>query len=56
MQKTHQEAFDDHCKTFDDVTIGKWSMMVEAWEADPEKPNPFEEPDTCEYDVRISSM
>jgi hypothetical protein len=50
MQKIHCKAFDDHNKTFDDSTIAKWTKMVTDWEADQTKANPFEEPETCEYD------
>lgn len=54
MQKTHCEAFADHNNTFDDVTIAKWTTMVTDWEADPEKPNPYDEPETCKFDTCIN--
>lgn len=49
MRKDHSEAFDDHNRTLDKDTQAKWTKMVEDWEVDPNKPNPYEEPETCEY-------
>lgn len=50
MQKDHRKAFEDHHKTFDNATVAKWEKMIKDWEEDPQKPNPFEEPDTCKYE------
>ena len=59
MQKTHDLAFEDHNKTFNDATITKWMKMVEDWEADPQKPNPYEEPEACGsylYNISITTL
>lgn len=44
MKKKHQEAFDLFSSTFSPSTVNKWSSMVEAWQSDRTKPNPYEEP------------
>lgn len=49
MRNDHRKAYEDHSKTFDDITISDWTKMVEDWEADQNKPNPYEVPETCEY-------
>lgn len=56
MKKDHGAAFDDHNKTFDDDTIAKWTKMVEDWDTDLTKPNPYEEPQVCEYNKYSGRM
>ena len=56
MQKTHDLAFKDHNKTFNDATITKWMKMVEDWEADLQKPN---QPEACGsylYNISITTL
>lgn len=51
MRMKHQEAFLLFSSTFLPSTIAKWSKMVEEWETDRTKPNPYEEPVNREFHV-----
>ncbi len=44
MKKKHQEAFELFSSSFSPPTINKWSRMVQEWQDDHTKPNPYEEP------------
>jgi hypothetical protein len=44
MKAKHQDAFQTFSSTFTPSVIAKWSRMVEEWEIDRTKPNPYEEP------------
>jgi len=47
MQAKHEEIFEKFSARFDETLIEKWKKIVEAWEADPSKPNPYKEKITC---------
>jgi len=46
MRKKQQAAFQSLSATFPSATVEKWSKMVDNWEKDMTKPNPFEESNT----------
>ena len=41
----HEEIFQLLSATFATGVVGKWTSMVESWEANPSAPNPYEELD-----------
>ncbi len=43
MKKKHQDAFESFSSSISPSTVAKWSKMVEEWQADRTKPNPYEE-------------
>lgn len=45
MVKKHEEIFEQFSATFSAPLIKKWTTMVDNWEADNTKPNPYEEPE-----------
>ena len=49
MQAKHRKAFDKFTSTFPLDVITKWDTMVEEWNVDKTKPNPYEEPVAGEY-------
>jgi hypothetical protein len=51
MRAKHQELFAKFSETFKPETIRKWEATVKAWEADSEKPNPYEEPVNSTFDA-----
>jgi hypothetical protein len=48
MSAKQTEVFNQLSATFSPQTIKKWEAMVVAWEADPQAPNPYEEPESGE--------
>ena len=43
MRKKQQDAFNLFSATFPLATVQKWSKMVDDWDKDMTKPNPYEE-------------
>ena len=41
MASIQQKAADDFTTTFPQDTIFEWKRMVQEWEADPSRPNPY---------------
>lgn len=41
MSSKQRQVADDFTATFPHETIKSWSRMVNEWEADPSKPNPY---------------
>ena len=41
MSSKQRQVADDFTATFPRETIQAWGLMVEEWEADPSKPNPY---------------
>jgi hypothetical protein len=46
MSAKQTEVFNQLSATFSPETIKKWEAMVVAWEANPQAPNPYEEPES----------
>jgi len=44
MKAKHEDIFKQFSATFAPPVIKPWTSMVEHWESDPLKPNPYEEP------------
>ena len=44
MHKKHSEAFEKFSTTFPPDIVAKWDKMVDEWDNDKSKPNPYEEP------------
>lgn len=49
MSSTHRQAFVAHNATFEPETVAKWETLVNEWEKDSRKPNPYEQPEASEY-------
>lgn len=49
MEKRHREAFEKFTTTFPSDVVAKWDKMVDDWDADISKPNPYEEPVAGKY-------
>lgn len=49
MYKKHRQAFESFNNTFEPELTQKWDKMVADWDANIEKPNPYEETTTGEY-------
>jgi len=56
MRKKQQAAFQSLSATFPTGTIEKWSKMVDDWERDMTKPNPFEESNTSMFLSTFAGM
>jgi hypothetical protein len=54
MQKKHRAAFEKFSTTFPSDVIAKWDKMVEEWDNDKSKPNPYEEPVAGTYKLLSS--
>ncbi len=50
MRTKHQEAFQMFSSTFSPSTVAKRLKMVQEWEIDRTKPNPYEEPVNRKFD------
>jgi hypothetical protein len=48
MRKKHQEVFKTFSTTFKATTIATWTKMVDDWNSDHTKPNPYDEPQNSE--------
>ena len=48
MSAKQTEVFNQLSATFSTQTIKKWEATVVAWEANPQAPNPYEEPESGE--------
>ena len=44
MRSKHEEIYDRFTAKFDPEVVGKWKMMIEEWDKDPNKPDPYAEP------------
>ena len=44
MSIKHQELFVKFSETFSPETVERWEAAVNAWDADEDVPNPYEEP------------
>ena len=55
MRKKQQAAFQSLSATFPSATVEKWSKMVDDWEKDMTKPNPYEESNTSVFLSTLSS-
>jgi len=55
MRKKQQAAFQSLSATFPVATVEKWSKMVDDWEKDMTKPNPYEESNTSMFLFTLSS-
>lgn len=44
MRDKHRTIFHQFSSTFRDDTVKKWAKMVEEWNDDHSKPNPYAEP------------
>lgn len=44
MQVAHRTAFENFNATLSPEVTGEFRVMVDEWDADKEKPNPYEEP------------
>jgi len=55
MRKKQQVAFQSLSGTFPSATVEKWTKMVEDWEKDMTKPNPYEESNTSMFLSTLSS-
>jgi len=44
MRAKHEGLLTQFSGKFEPLIIEKWRMMIEAWEMDAAKPNPYEEP------------
>jgi hypothetical protein len=44
MRSKHRAAFVQFNTTFLETNVQQWEKMVDDWDADPTKPNPYEEP------------
>ena len=47
MRIRQEKAFEDYSATFDPSVVSEWEAMVEAWNVDPDQPDPYEEPVKC---------
>lgn len=52
MEKKHREALEKFTATFPSDVVAKWDKMVDDWDADMSKPNPYEEPVPGKYRLR----
>ncbi|KAH9894841.1 hypothetical protein C8Q73DRAFT_645213, partial [Cubamyces lactineus] len=44
MKVQQRKTYDQYTSTFDVKVIREWEAMIKAWEEDPDKPDPYEEP------------
>ncbi|TBU21626.1 hypothetical protein BD311DRAFT_677927 [Dichomitus squalens] len=44
MRIRQEKAFEEYNTTFDRSVVSQWEDMIEAWNADPDQPDPYEEP------------
>jgi hypothetical protein len=49
MEKKHRENFEKFTTTFPSDVVAQWDKMVNDWDADMSKPNPYEEPVAGKY-------
>jgi hypothetical protein len=54
MRSKHQELFTKFNATFKLETTEKWVKMVEEWEQDDTKPNPYAEPVNSTVSIFLS--
>ena len=55
MKRWHQELLDEFSVEFPPDVISQWVEMIEAWNADPSRPNPYEEIENGEICCSIYS-
>ena len=48
MYRKQQREVNEYSKTFSTGVIAEWEAAIEAWEADPSRPDPYEEVETSE--------
>ncbi|TFK79917.1 hypothetical protein K466DRAFT_504786, partial [Polyporus arcularius HHB13444] len=46
MHAKQKRAFEEYSSTFESGILAQWADRIKAWEADPKKPDPYEEPMT----------
>lgn len=46
MRIRQRQAFIEFSNTFEPGVVREWEAMVTAWEHDPKRPDPYEEPQT----------
>ena len=51
MSVKQREIYRDHTANFPAETINEWEAMVLAWEADPTRPDPYEEPQSSKLSL-----
>ena len=49
MAVKQRQIFVEYSATFTPTILEQWESMVAAWDADPSKPDPYEEPTTGAY-------
>ena len=49
MKVQQRRTFDKYTTTFDAKVVREWEQMIKAWEDDPNKPDPYEEPQAGKY-------
>lgn len=49
MSGKHGAIADCFDKNFPQAVVDKWTVMVEEWDDDQKKPNPYKEPETGGY-------
>lgn len=54
MKKKHRALANKLDATFDPEVTAVWRAMVEAWDADHGKADPYEEPETGAYKTIVS--
>ena len=47
--KTHRVIADNASKSLPEDTLAAWTKVRQEFNRDPSKPNPYEEPETCEF-------
>lgn len=53
MKKKHRALANKLDATFDPEVTAVWRAMVEAWDADHGKADPYEEPETGAYNLAL---
>lgn len=51
MKKKHRVLADKHTATFPPDIIAKWEGMIQDWDADHSKPDPYKEPESCQLSL-----
>ncbi|KAI0688809.1 hypothetical protein C8Q76DRAFT_772031 [Earliella scabrosa] len=47
MAVKQRKIYEDYSANFTPAVLGQWESMVDAWNADPDQPDPYEEPTTA---------
>ena len=46
MAAKQRKIYEDYSANFTPAVLSQWQAMVDAWDADPTQPDPYEEPST----------